>query len=1166
MSLSKQIYKVLFTPLVLTAVGAVICALLIYNSQNQMQKSTDIFMQKKQYLEQLYTNLGYGGGIHSFKNYIIRRDLQYKLTAEEKLNEALRASGNYKALPNVSRVELAQITDIELVINQYLEKISLLNSDQLASLSVVDLDAQVKVNDEPAISAIARLDNLLDAQNRQVGETLEDSTFRIISFIFVVLALTVLLSWVVAQRHVTKMLLSVKSVTRLSRKIADGKMDFSVVDNSDYGNGEMNKLAGDLSKMGKKHRDLLNETQQKSALDNLLQHMSMAFTGQNSKQDVYNAIINKLAEYMSAASICLYIADGKYLPLVAQWGLTSLDADKPVPHRDFLKQLLNNREVTTIDQVPEKFWRLKSMMGSMVPTKLLYLPLVFESEQLGIVEIALSDNGEFTNNVVADKYCQVISQGLYSLHMREENQGLLQASQKQTAELELQQEELRVSNEELQKQSRELEIKTVSLDSSNSELSQAKTDLEAKAAELIKINNYKSEFLANMSHEFRTPLNSLMVLSSLLLEKETSLSGKNLEYLKSIHQSGNDLLMLIEDILDLTKIEARKITLNIETFSLRDFIDELDVSFNPLFKQTKVDWTIRIEDSIQINKLTTDRSRLKQILRNLISNALKFTSEGKVELSLHQRSADTISLSVSDTGVGIDASKQQRIFEAFEQEDSSVDRAYGGTGLGLSISKELASLLEGGITLESEKGKGSKFELTIATELDTPEAIKLPAALNMAEKGIQQKAQTLSSEFIKQDDNADELIDLKKQVEELDANKLSLLIVEDDKAFAMAVGAAAKRLNMQAVCVASGELAMALLESFTPDAVLLDIKLPNLSGMAILESLKSNVKTRHIPVHMISGMDYQNNALRLGAMGYLTKPMTIDKVSAALERVKRIITTPHRRLLLIEDNAGQQQAISALLGSKTTEVMVCGYGEDAIAALKSSNYDAIVLDLSLPDTTGLAFLETIKQMDISLPPVVIYTAKELDPEEENTLSGLAESIILKGARSPEKLLEQINLFLHRDEAELSIVQRKVLEKNTLADSELSGYKIMLVDDDMRNIFALTSALEQRGADVVIAKDGVEAMNLLASESHLDLVLTDIMMPNMNGYELIKAIRDGKVKKYARVPIVALTAKAGKEDHDQIIECGANDYLAKPLNLTSLMSVLRVWLPEQGLMV
>ena len=294
--------------------------------------------------------------------------------------------------------------------------------------------------------------------------------------------------------------------------------------------------------------------------------------------------------------------------------------------------------------------------------------------------------------------------------------------------------------------------------------------------------------------------------------------------------------------------------------------------------------------------------------------------------------------------------------------------------------------------------------------------------------------------------------------------------------------------------------------------------------------------------------------------------MTIDKVSAALERVKRIITTPHRRLLLIEDNAGQQQAISALLGSKTTEVMVCGYGEDAIAALKSSNYDAIVLDLSLPDTTGLAFLETIKQMDISLPPVVIYTAKELDPEEENTLSGLAESIILKGARSPEKLLEQINLFLHRDEAELSIVQRKVLEKNTLADSELSGYKIMLVDDDMRNIFALTSALEQRGADVVIAKDGVEAMNLLASESHLDLVLTDIMMPNMNGYELIKAIRDGKVKKYARVPIVALTAKAGKEDHDQIIECGANDYLAKPLNLTSLMSVLRVWLPEQGLMV
>ncbi|HEV7635600.1 MAG TPA: response regulator, partial [Bradyrhizobium sp.] len=704
----------------------------------------------------------------------------------------------------------------------------------------------------------------------------------------------------------------------------------------------------------------------------------------------------------------------------------------------------------------------------------------------------------------------------------------------------------------------QLAERNVEVERKNQEIEQARRAVEEKATELALTSRYKSEFLANMSHELRTPLNSILILGQQLAENpEGNLKPKQVEFARTIHGAGTDLLNLISDILDLSKIESGTVTVDAEEIFFSNVLETVARPFRHQAESQGLSFDVQVESALP-RSLVTDSKRLQQVLKNLLSNAFKFTAEGGVRLSVSaaiggwspehpvlNHSPAVIAFEVSDTGIGIPAEKQKLIFEAFQQADAGTSRKYGGTGLGLAISRELASLLGGEIHLQSTPGKGSNFVLYLPLKYSGP---------TVAPR-VSPSSQYTTAPVAIQERVIEQLSDDRLNLEPGDT---ILLIVEDDPHYARVLIDLARDKGFKVLVAARGAEALDLAKQFQPAAISLDVFLPDMLGWTVLSQLKHNPLTRHIPVQIITLDEDRQHALARGAFSFVNKPTTTEGVSAALSQIKEYAKPRRKRLLIVEDNAAEQMSIRELLDHEDIEIVTTDTGAGALSTLRDSPCDCVVLDLRLPDMTGFEVLDQIRNDDsLSNVPVVVFTGRELSVEEDAELHTMARSIVVKGVESPERLLDETSLFLHRVITELPLEKQRMLEKLNSSDEDLVGRTALLVDDDARNIFALSSVLERRGMKVLTATTGSEAVALVESNPDIAVVLMDIMMPQMDGYQTIGVIRENP--EFRRLPIIALTAKAMKGDREKCLEAGASDYLAKPVNTEQLLLAIRMWL-------
>ncbi|MCP1131923.1 response regulator [Paenibacillus polysaccharolyticus] len=876
-----------------------------------------------------------------------------------------------------------------------------------------------------------------------------------------------------------------------------------------------------------------------------------------------------------------------------------------------------------LDHTPDEYVSIGSASGSARAAGIMIYPVVFEDELIGVVELA---SFEGFNEMHKQLFGQLIMNlGVILNNVRRrlrveellrESQALTEELQVQSEELQTQQEELRRSNENLEEQTdalkrseellqrqqeelehfnteliaktRALEEQVREVEEKNDEIEKTKTQLEQQAMQLSMTSKYKSEFLANMSHELRTPLNSLLILSQLLSEnKDGNLSSKQQEYAQTIYMSGADLLKMIDEILDLSKVDAGKMDINYETVRLDELTGFVTQNFGPMANKKELDLNIDFDSSLP-EWIYTDSHRVKQILRNLLSNAFKFTNRGSVSLIAKRMKPEELpgylntnqqylGFSIKDTGIGIPSDKTDLIFEAFQQVDGTTSRKYGGTGLGLSISRELARLLGGAIQVKSSEGVGSTFTLFLpdnheeaewAEEKATREAavsseqqqtlvpdiqpVRIPQQSILASEPEESRMAELSparsAELSRIEDDANTIVEGDK----------TLLIIEDDVKFAHILMDMARGRGFKALVALQGDTGLEMAREYLPDAIILDIQLPVMDGWTILGELKSNSVTRHIPVHVISVVDDMKQGLMMGAIAYLKKPSSKDSLDKAFSHIQSYTENQLKRLLIVEDDEIQRKAIIELIGHDDVAITAVSTGQEALNELHSQRYDCMVLDLMLTDMTGFELLDQIRDDEyLNDLPIIIYTGKELDSKEEMKLRKYAESIIIKDVKSPERLLDETTLFLHRVEANLPEDKRRILQKLHNKETLFEGKKILLVDDDIRNVFALSSVLEGYRMDVTFAENGREALEALEKNPEFDLVLMDMMMPEMDGYEAMTRIRQNP--KFDKLPIIALTAKAMKEDRGKCIEAGASDYVKKPIQTDQLLSLMRVWL-------
>jgi len=748
---------------------------------------------------------------------------------------------------------------------------------------------------------------------------------------------------------------------------------------------------------------------------------------------------------------------------------------------------------------------------------------------------------------------------------------------KQGEELQTQQEELKQMNEELEEQAQnlrqqqeelqmtneELEEQTQSLAAKNLEVEASKKDIEKKTKQLEISSRYKSEFLANMSHELRTPLNSLLILSKDLSEnRNKNLDPIQIESAEIIYKSGCDLLVLINEVLDLSKIEAGKMSLNIESVSLKSFANELLRYFNHHAEQKGLKLNAKLEKDLP-QFIRTDSQRLSQILKNLLSNAIKFTEKGSVSISIDRETESTVIISIIDTGIGIVDDKQQAIFEAFQQAEGGTSRKYGGTGLGLSISRELAKLLGGEIRLSSKLKEGSTFSLIIPLDIVQKQELE---SINVTENYLENK----STLFKPRSSNETKYLNYPSIEDDRDTitnDDKIVLIIEDDLQFAAIILKQANKKGFKCLSAATGEDGLSLALKFNPQAIILDMLLPGINGQDVLLELKANTALRHIPVHIISAKERSLEPIREGAIEYLMKPVAKEELEESFNRIEKFVNRKMKNLLIIEDNENARKAMRILIGNGDVQCFEAETGKQALALYEHNQIDCIILDIGLPDMSGFELIHKLEKTvpagiqlkDHNLPPIIIYTGKELTKEENNELEKYAESIIIKGVKSEERLLDETALFLHRTISNLPKSKQVII--NNLYDKEAVFHlkKILLVDDDMRNLFALSKILKERGMEIIKAENGKNALKMLELHPDTDLVLMDIMMPEMDGYEAMKQIRSQV--RFTKLPVIALTAKAMKDDKEKCIDAGANDYITKPIDIERLLSLMRVWLSD-----
>jgi HAMP domain-containing protein/CheY-like chemotaxis protein/signal transduction histidine kinase len=816
-----------------------------------------------------------------------------------------------------------------------------------------------------------------------------------------------------------------------------------------------------------------------------------------------------------------------------------------------------------ITEVPPHAVPIRSGLFKAVPLNVIVLPVLFEDRVKAVIELASLSTFTASHLAFLEQLTASIGIVLNSIEATMQTEGLLKQSQQLATELQTQQKELQQTNEQLAQKAQQLAEQNVEVERKNQEIDQARRAVEEKAKELALTSKYKSEFLANMSHELRTPLNSILVLGQQLTDNpDGNLTGKQVEFARTIHGAGTDLLNLITDILDLSKIESGTVSVQAEEVFFASLLDMIARPFRHEAENRRFTFDLTTDPRLS-RSLVTDSKRLQQVLKNLLSNAFKFTEQGRVRLSVFlaergwsddhavlRAAPAVIAFQVEDTGIGIPAEKQRIIFEAFQQADAGTSRKYGGTGLGLAISRELASLLGGEIQLRSEAGKGSTFTLYLpqtyvgpSTGVNVLEMRTTPA---LAPKLVPAIAPEHRIESI-EDDRAS-----------LQEGDNVLLVVEDDPHYARLLRDLARDKGFKVLVATRGAEALALAREFHPMAVSLDVFLPDMLGWTVLNHLKQDPSMRHIPVQILTLDEDRQHGLSRGAFAFVQKPTTPDELHNAFARIKEYASPHLKRLLVVEDNPGEQLSIRELLGHNDIQVTIASTGEEALAVIAEQPFDCMVLDLRLPDMTGFDVLERLRDTPSLVDlPVVVFTGKDLSPEEDARLHTLARSVVVKGVESPERLLDETALFLHRVVSDLPIEKQQMLDRLHRSDDALVGKKVLVVDDDVRNIFALSSVLERRGMTVLTAGTGREAIDTLTSTSDVAIVLMDIMMPEMDGYETMQVIRQNPA--FRRLPIIALTAKAMKGDREKCLEAGASEYLAKPVNTEQLLSGLRMWL-------
>lgn len=929
--------------------------------------------------------------------------------------------------------------------------------------------------------------------------------------------------------------------------------------------------------------------------------------GEKEVDELGKAIINQLTQYLHSQIGAVYLFENEELEMIASYAFPS-DKEHVLKIKlgeGLVGQAALDRKHIVFKNVPFEYVNINSGLGNSPPKNIIVYPFSYEGHLKGVLEIGSVLPYTELEIQFLGMAAEIIAIAFNTSQSRTKLKEFLEETQRQAEELEAQQEELRQINEELEEKTKMLEKSEAHLKTQQEELQQTneeleekanlleeqkeklevtKMEVENKARELEVTSRYKSEFLANMSHELRTPLNSIMILSQLLLDnKNEVLTAKEIGFSRSIHSSGNDLLNLINEILDLSKVESGKVDLEISRINLDEIKSDLTSMFIEIAKSKEIDFNLNFGSESLKNTFFSDKQRIEQILRNLLSNAFKFTDKnGKVTLNISEeepganlkntrlfRQNKIVSFSVSDTGIGIPASKHNVIFEAFQQADGSTKRKYGGTGLGLSISRELASALGGELQLHSEEGKGSTFTLYLPLNFEGKSFIAgkenriIPALSDKSSvrsPGSKNDTGNVSQNYPKEIFQTGETIfDDRNSIK--NENDKVILIIEDDEKFAKILLDYVREKNYKGIVADKGNIGLSMAGYYKPDAIILDLKLPGLDGSEVLKILKSDPDLRHIPVQIISGYDKRREGLSLGAIDYIQKPVTSNDLNNAFGRIEEILTKKIKKLLVVEDNEIQSNAVRELIGNSDVKSYAAYSGEEAFKMMQEEKYDCVIIDLKLPDMTGFDLMEKIKS-DASLNkiPIIVYTGKELSKEENNQLNKLANTVVLKTADSNERLLDETTLFLHRVESNLPKEKQKIIRKLHKSEEILRDKKILIVDDDPRNIFSLTNALQEEGINCITAENGKDALDVIAKESGIDIILMDVMMPEMDGYEATQEIR--KNPKYDEIPIIALTAKAMKGDKEKCLEAGMSDYISKPINIEQLLSLMRVWLYKQ----
>jgi HAMP domain-containing protein/CheY-like chemotaxis protein/signal transduction histidine kinase len=959
----------------------------------------------------------------------------------------------------------------------------------------------------------------------------------------------------------------VRAIAEVATAVTKGDLTRSIQVEA---SGEVAELKDNINTMIDNLRLTTDRNTEQDWLKTNLARFTSMLQGQRDLTTVGQKLLSELAPLVSAQQGVIYQMETEESAGMVL--LSAFASDGQDGHLRRIKlgeglvgQCAAEKKRMLITDLPEKTISIRSGLFEAVPRNVIVLPVLFEDHVKAVIELASLSNFTASHLAFLEQLTASIGIVLNSIEATMQTEGLLKQSQQLATELQTQQRELQQTNEQLAQKAQQLAEQNVEVERKNQEIEQARGALEEKAKELALTSKYKSEFLANMSHELRTPLNSILVLGQQLTDNpDGNLTAKQVEFARTIHGAGTDLLNLISDILDLSKIESGTVSVEAEEVFFASLLDMVARPFRHEAENRRLGFEVHSDPHLT-RSLVTDSKRLQQVLKNLLSNAFKFTEQGGVRLDVTlatggwsddhpilNAAASVVAFEVTDSGIGIPAEKQRIIFEAFQQADAGTSRKYGGTGLGLAISRELASLLGGEIQLRSAPGKGSTFTLYLPQTYVGPSA----ASAAMVDRKTRSSTPPLQLSAVRATEVAVEHVPDDR--ENLLPDDAILLIVEDDPHYARVLCDLSRDTGFKVLVAMRGAEALALAREFHPTAVSLDVFLPDMLGWTVLNHLKQDPATRHIPVQMLTLDEDRHHGLARGAFAFVTKPTTPEGLGAALTRIKEYTTPRRKRLLVVEDNPAEQLSIRELLGYDDIDVSVAASGNDALNILNDQPFDCVVLDLRLPDMSGFDVLERLRDNEaLSDLPVVVFTGKELSSEEDARLHTLARSVVVKGVESPERLLDETALFLHRVVADLPPEKQKMLDRLHRSDDALVGKKVLVVDDDVRNIFALSSVLERRGMTVLTAGTGREAIATLESTPDLAIVLMDIMMPEMDGYETMQVIRQNT--SFRRLPIIALTAKAMKGDREKCLEAGASEYLAKPVNTEQLLSALRMWL-------